>query len=144
MYSQFETLRVGTAKVVSSYRVMPDHHTPRVHKRDSTGMAPLISNFGTRQSGQFPALAPFPQKKEPLLPNEWEDGWGPELALIYWRREIPLTPAANQTLDHSACSLVTILTKLFQLLGYTSPGAIAHACLGLPTSVQLPWGFITQ
>jgi hypothetical protein len=93
-------------------------------------------------SGQLPALALTTE--EPLLPTEQEAGWGPELALIFWRRERPLTPAANQTLDHSACSLVTTLTTLFQLLGYTSPGAIPHVCLGLPTSVPPAWGFIIQ
>jgi hypothetical protein len=86
---------------------------------------------------------PLPQK-EPLLLNEREAGWDPGLALIFWRRERTPTPAANQTLDHSACSLVTILTTLFQLLGYTTPGAIPHVCLVLPTSIQLTWGFITQ
>jgi hypothetical protein len=70
MYSWYETLHVGKAKAISSYRVMPAHHTPCVRKRDSTGMAPLIFNFGTRQGGQLLALAPFPRKKEPLLPIE--------------------------------------------------------------------------
>lgn len=94
----------------------------------------LILTLALDRVANFP-LWPLPQ--EPLLPTEQEAGRGPELALIFWRRERTLTPSANQTLDHSACSLVTTLTTLFQLLGYTSPGAIPHVCLGLPTSVAL-------
>jgi hypothetical protein len=68
MYPWYETLDVEKAKVISSYRIMPAHHTPCVHKRDGTGTAPLILNLGTRQSGQLPALAPFHRRKSPAPP----------------------------------------------------------------------------
>jgi hypothetical protein len=137
MYSWYEAIPVGRVKVTSSYRVMPAHYIPWCLKRESTGTASLILNFGTRWSGQFPALAALLQEKEPLVPTEQEAGWVPELAWMFWRRERTLTPAANQTLDHPACDPVTMLTTLFQLLGYISPGAIPHVglCLGLPTCV---------
>jgi hypothetical protein len=57
MYSWYENLHVGRAEDVSSYKVMPAHHTPCGHKRGSIGTAPPILNFGTRQSGQLPAQA---------------------------------------------------------------------------------------
>lgn len=58
-------LHVGRAEVASSYRVMPAHHTPCGHKRGSTGMAPCILNFGTRQRGQLPALALTTEERAP-------------------------------------------------------------------------------
>jgi hypothetical protein len=56
---------VGRAIVVSSYRVMHAHHTPCGHKSGSTGMAPLILNFGTRQSGQISTLALCTEERAP-------------------------------------------------------------------------------
>jgi hypothetical protein len=102
-------LHVGRAEVASSYRIMPAHHTPCGHKRGSTGTAPRILNFGTRQSGQLPALALTTEERAPA--SHWMRGWvRARVALIFWTRERSFTPAANQTLDHSACSLVNILT----------------------------------
>jgi hypothetical protein len=52
------------------HRVTSAHHTPRGHKRGNTDTAPRILNFGTRQSGEIPALALITE--EPLLPTERE------------------------------------------------------------------------
>jgi len=73
MYSWYQTLHVGRAKVLSSYRVMPAHHTPCGHKRDSTGAVPLILNFGTRQSGQLPTLTLTTEERAPA--PHWTRGW---------------------------------------------------------------------
>jgi len=37
---------------------------------------------------------------------------------IFWKRKKFLTPTRIQTLDHEACSLVTILTMVSSLMKY--------------------------
>jgi hypothetical protein len=63
-------------------------------------------------SGKFNALVALLLGKEALIPFEQEVGWAPEPVWMFWKREKSLTPARILTLDHPACSLVTILAAL--------------------------------
>jgi len=61
-------------------------------------------------------LAALPPVAESSVPMEYKAKWAPEPAWMFHRREKSLVPARNKTLNHPACSTVTILTTFSCLL----------------------------
>jgi hypothetical protein len=62
-------------------------------------------------SSQPHAPAPYPWVKAYTAPIEYEAGWTQKPIWTLWGREESLPFAQTQTPDHSACSLVTMLTS---------------------------------
>jgi hypothetical protein len=57
-------------------------------------------------NGQHHAPAKTP------VPTEWGDWWSPELVWTLWIREKSHAPSVISSLDHPACSYISILTTL--------------------------------
>ena len=66
-------------------------------------------------NSQLHSLAPLHPAQEPLEPCGWKDEWALALIWIFWRCEKFVAPGRNQTMDHPANSLVSVLTQLCQL-----------------------------
>jgi hypothetical protein len=66
-------------------------------------------------SSQLHSLAPLNLAQQPLAPYGQKDDWTLAMIWIFWRCEKFVAPGRNQTLDHPANSLVSVLTQLSQL-----------------------------
>jgi len=82
----------------------------------SGGTAPLILNLGTIRSAS--CLSHVICQQLPI-PTQQEAGWTLQLVWMLWRTDKCVATAAIGTADHSACSLITILTELYWLLNTT-------------------------
>jgi hypothetical protein len=71
-------------------------------------------------SSQLHSLAPLHPAQEPLAPFGQKDDWVLALIWIFWRCEKFVAPGRNQPLDHTANSLVSVLTQLSQLPYFTT------------------------
>jgi len=82
-------------------KVFPVHVTKAY--RGSRRIAPLILHLGARWRSVVSFTSrPLCHRERTPLPIEFKAGWATEAVWTFWRRQIPLDPAAIRALDRPA------------------------------------------